>query len=238
MSAKPVLLVVFVAVLGAFAKPALAQIPSQDGVFYACVRLDRGNDEGRLMRLVAADEPCRRQETRIHWNIAGSQGPVGPIGPQGVAGPKGATGAPGPAGTQGAAGATGPAGPQGQPGAAGATGSQGPVGPAGPQGPQGPAGPAGGVQNLFGTTDNPAAAGNGETCTLGQVILTAGVVANGVPAIGQLLPINQNQALFSLFGTIYGGDGRSNFALPDLRPAAPNGLTYTICDAGVFPSRR
>ena len=36
-------------------------------------------------------------------------------------------------------------------------------------------------------------------------------------ADGQLLPINQNQALFSLFGTMYGGDGRINFALPDLR---------------------
>jgi microcystin-dependent protein len=34
---------------------------------------------------------------------------------------------------------------------------------------------------------------------------------------GQLLPINQNQALFSLLGTMYGGDGRVNFALPDLR---------------------
>ena len=34
---------------------------------------------------------------------------------------------------------------------------------------------------------------------------------------GQLLPINQNQALFSLLGTTYGGDGRVNFALPDLR---------------------
>ena len=34
---------------------------------------------------------------------------------------------------------------------------------------------------------------------------------------GQLLPINQNQALFALLGTTYGGDGRVNFALPDLR---------------------
>jgi microcystin-dependent protein len=34
---------------------------------------------------------------------------------------------------------------------------------------------------------------------------------------GQLLPINQNQALFSLLGTTYGGDGFSTFALPDLR---------------------
>src|SRR5688572_17039575 len=38
---------------------------------------------------------------------------------------------------------------------------------------------------------------------------------------GQLLPINQNQPLFSLLGTIYGGDGRVNFALPDLRGRAP-----------------
>jgi len=38
---------------------------------------------------------------------------------------------------------------------------------------------------------------------------------------GQLLPINQNQALFSILGTTYGGDGRVNFALPDLRGRVP-----------------
>lgn len=38
---------------------------------------------------------------------------------------------------------------------------------------------------------------------------------------GQLLPIAQNQALFSILGTTYGGDGRVNFALPDLRGRAP-----------------
>lgn len=38
---------------------------------------------------------------------------------------------------------------------------------------------------------------------------------------GQFLPINQNQALFSLLGTTYGGDGRVNFALPDLRARTP-----------------
>lgn len=38
---------------------------------------------------------------------------------------------------------------------------------------------------------------------------------------GQFLPINQNQALYSLLGTIYGGDGRVNFALPDLRGRSP-----------------
>lgn len=38
---------------------------------------------------------------------------------------------------------------------------------------------------------------------------------------GQLLPINQNQGLFSLLGTTFGGDGRVNFALPDLRGRIP-----------------
>lgn len=46
---------------------------------------------------------------------------------------------------------------------------------------------------------------------------------------GQLLPINQNQALFSLLGTTFGGDGEVNFALPDLRGRVPvhdgNGFT-------------
>ncbi len=38
---------------------------------------------------------------------------------------------------------------------------------------------------------------------------------------GQLLPINQNQALFSILGTTYGGDGRTTFALPDMRGRIP-----------------
>lgn len=38
---------------------------------------------------------------------------------------------------------------------------------------------------------------------------------------GQLLPLSQNTALFSLLGTTYGGDGKSNFALPDLQGCAP-----------------
>ncbi|WOD30102.1 phage tail protein [Alloalcanivorax xenomutans] len=38
---------------------------------------------------------------------------------------------------------------------------------------------------------------------------------------GQLLPINQNTALFSILGTTYGGDGKTNFALPDLRGRLP-----------------
>jgi microcystin-dependent protein len=38
---------------------------------------------------------------------------------------------------------------------------------------------------------------------------------------GQLLPISQNTALFSLLGTTYGGDGKSTFALPNLQGSAP-----------------
>ena len=54
---------------------------------------------------------------------------------------------------------------------------------------------------------------------------------------GQSLPINQNQALFALLGTTYGGNGQTTFALPDLRAVAPNGLTYSICMQGIFPSQ-
>jgi microcystin-dependent protein len=51
---------------------------------------------------------------------------------------------------------------------------------------------------------------------------------------GQLLPINQNQALFSLLGTTYGGDGRINFALPDLRSRIPihMGSGHTLGERG------
>jgi microcystin-dependent protein len=47
---------------------------------------------------------------------------------------------------------------------------------------------------------------------------------------GQMLPVNQYQALFSLLGTFYGGDGRTNFALPDLRgrSALGEGSGYVI----------
>jgi len=51
---------------------------------------------------------------------------------------------------------------------------------------------------------------------------------------GQLLPINQNQALFSLLGTTYGGDGRVNFALPNLQGRAPihMGGSHTLGERG------
>ncbi len=51
---------------------------------------------------------------------------------------------------------------------------------------------------------------------------------------GQILPINQNQSLYSLLGTTYGGDGRTTFALPELRGRTPfhvgqsTGSNYTL----------
>lgn len=51
---------------------------------------------------------------------------------------------------------------------------------------------------------------------------------------GQILPINQNQSLYSLLGTTYGGDGRTSFALPDLRGRTPihegssNGASFDL----------
>jgi|SRR5438270_13217081 len=51
---------------------------------------------------------------------------------------------------------------------------------------------------------------------------------------GQLLPINQNQALFSLLGTTYGGDGRLTFGLPDLQSRTPihMGSGHTLGERG------
>ena len=74
-------------------------------------------------------------------------------------------------------------------------------------------------------------------CVLGEIRLTAASrSAGGVPANGQIMSIGQNVALFALLGTTYGGDGKTTFALPDLRPITPNGMTYTICTAGDWPA--
>ncbi len=91
------------------------------------------------------------------------------------------------------------------------------------------------LSSLFGVNTSMASAGTGAQCTLGAVWLTAGIIASGVPAEGQLLGIAENMSLFSLLGLTYGGNSPTSFALPDLRDAAPNGLTYVICIAGAFP---
>ena len=74
------------------------------------------------------------------------------------------------------------------------------------------------LQGIF-----PSSSGGGSvdpaTQYLGEIVAFAGgfVPAGWAAAEGQILPINQYQALFSLLGTMYGGDGRVTFALPDLR---------------------
>jgi microcystin-dependent protein len=59
--------------------------------------------------------------------------------------------------------------------------------------------------------------------------------AGSVTANGQLVPIDNHEQLFALLGTTYGGDGKTTFALPDLRPVAPDHMTYSICEDGVWP---
>jgi microcystin-dependent protein len=61
-----------------------------------------------------------------------------------------------------------------------------------------------------------------------------------VPATGQLLSIQQNAALFSLLGTMYGGDGKTNFALPNIpTPKTVSGqpLVYCIAITGLYPQK-
>lgn len=62
--------------------------------------------------------------------------------------------------------------------------------------------------------------------TLGEIAIFAGDYAPSGWALcnGQILPIAQNDALFTLIGWVYGGDGRTTFALPDLRGRFPVGM--------------
>src|SRR5262249_47950213 len=142
---------VLILVGAAAAERLHAQTP---GVIYACANPGNGN-----LRMVAATEACRANETRVALNVAGVAGPMGPTGapgPTGPAGPTGPQGSAGATGSQGATGATGSQGPTGdtgstgQKGASGATGATGEQGPTGPTGPTGPAGPAPTLESLSG----------------------------------------------------------------------------------------
>jgi hypothetical protein len=149
----------------------------------------------------------------------------------------------GPVGPAGATGAQGPAGP------AGATGPAGPTGPTGPAGPTGPQGSPATIQANLDTLSR-ALSTNGGTAfgynkisaacpnmNIGDVLLSVNSYGQGaLPADGRLLAISDYPALFDLIGTLFGGDGKSTFALPDLRPFAPQLLQYSICVEGNFPS--
>jgi len=116
-------------------------------LIHACVKSARQNndddkakgenaDKAKVklgpIRIVGADEDCKKNEVALDWNIQGPPGPQGPQGDIGPAGPQGVQGDPGPAGQPGAQGPTGPTGPPGP------QGLQGNPGPAGLQGPPGP----------------------------------------------------------------------------------------------------
>jgi hypothetical protein len=89
-----------------------------------------------------------------------------------------------------------------------------------------------------GSNEMSGGAGLGHPCALAEVTLFAG---NFAPtgwdfAHGQIMRIDMNQALFSLLGTTYGGNGQTTFALPNLSGLEPDGVNYIICVAGVYPS--
>jgi len=116
------------------ATPAFAQTSSYLGqplpgssVIEACVHEDE-------IRIVRAEQSCRRNELRVRWNVVGPQGPVGPPGPQGE---QGARGPMGPQGAKGDQGLQGPAGGSGSQGLAGEKGEKGERGEKGDKGEKG-----------------------------------------------------------------------------------------------------
>jgi hypothetical protein len=109
-------------------------------------------------------------------------------------------------------------------------------GAGGTPGPVGPVGPAGPGATQFGMPGPTAINGSNTVgCTIGEVRLSAGSYAQGLPAEGQIIPIVGNFPLFNVIGNTFGGNGSTTFGLPDLRSATPNGLTYRICNFGSVP---
>lgn len=192
----------------------------------------------------------------------GNQGLIGDMGPAGPAGPAGPSGAVGPAGTTGPKGDQGNAGPAGTMGLPGPMGAMGAMGPPGPIGATGAAAPTftcpsgeAVLSTAFASCGKPSPAGFGTAnpsmsgdlggfyggqidCFLGEVRLFANtfIPTGWMATHGQTININNEIALFSLLGTVYGGNGMTTFKLPDLRAAAPDSTTYAICVRGVFPS--
>ena len=210
-------LAIVVAVPGVAAWASGTEDPGD--TIHACV--DRQNGQ---VRIVSADDHCRRHEAALEWNAEGPAGPEGPAGSaglQGLAGPQGETGGTGPqgpAGPSGPQGDAGPAGPAGDTGPAGPAGPQGEIGSAGPAGPQGetgpagPAGPAGvagapGVSGLEYVPSGTIIVGPGSTksvvarCPAGKQVLGGGFTSGGGGAtvIGS----------FQVLGPVAGVDTRS-----------------------------
>jgi microcystin-dependent protein len=76
------------------------------------------------------------------------------------------------------------------------------------------------------------------TCRLSQIALFASfnLPENYASTSGQIVSIDQQSALFSLIGTMFGGDGNEYFMLPNLPPPYP-GTRYGLCTAGTYPVR-
>src|SRR6185295_10001037 len=106
---------VILPVVGAASWVAASENPTP--TIHACVQRDSGQ-----VRVVSANEQCRRAETALEWN---NEGPAGSAGP---AGPAGTPGDGGPAGPKGDSGPAGPAGADGFAGQAGASGARGDIG--------------------------------------------------------------------------------------------------------------
>jgi len=117
------------------------------------------------------------------------------------------------------------------------------VGPTGLQGPEGPPGtlPSNltAVSSGLGTDGYSSGNYDVSTCMIGDIVLSANSYGGGhyIPADGSTLEISTYSGLFALLGTRFGGDGHNSFQIPDLRPFAPQGLQYSICVLGTYPSR-
>ena len=177
---------------------------------------------------------------------AGNDGAVGATGPQGAAGNDGAVGATGPQGPAGNDGAVGATGPQGPAGPIGLTGPQGPAAdfnlPNQTSGDlvtydgtnwvaknavisnTGANQAMNNMQPYLAVTYIIALQGlypsrSSDNPFIAEIIMFGGNFAPRGWAYcdGQLLPISSNSALFSILGTTFGGDGRTTFALPDMR---------------------
>ena len=85
-----------VMVAAAVVAVGVTRASAQGNVLYACANPGNGD-----LRLVDAGQACHANETRVQWNVVGSQGPQGPQGPQGAAGAQGPAGPAGPSGTSG-----------------------------------------------------------------------------------------------------------------------------------------
>jgi hypothetical protein len=196
-------------------------------IITACVAKQSG-----AVRIVHAGDRCGRAARKLVWNQRGVTGP---------------TGAPG---------TNGPRGPQGPAGAVDTshfyTKQQADARYLSANGTAADAAQLGGSpasafasSHLFGSpvTTTSQVGGYDPDCVVGEVRLYAGdhdVLGGWALADGRTLPISDNLALFAVLGTTYGGDGVTNFALPNLVAASPKGdgpagVNYYVCTVGIFP---